>query len=66
VLTTPYTPLAPLKGGITSPNSTILPSGEGRINAYKMLGGRLLRVIGLQEHDFIEVITAVEAKTVWG
>ena len=34
-------------------------SGEGRINAYKMLGGRLLKVTYFQELNLIKVITAV-------
>jgi uncharacterized protein YuzE len=43
---------------LTSPDR-IEPSGEGRINAYKMLGGRLLKVTYFQELNLIKVITAV-------
>lgn len=41
-------------------------SGKGRINAKKVLGGRLLKVTYFQEHNLIKVITAVKAKTVGG
>lgn len=43
---------------LTSPDR-IEPSGESRMNAYKMLGGRLLKVTCFQEHNLIKVITAV-------
>ena len=43
---------------LTSPER-IEPSGKGRINAYRMLEGRLLKVTYFQEQNLIKVITAV-------
>jgi len=44
---------------LTSPDRIEPPSGEGRMNAYKVLGGRLWKVTYFQEHNLIKVITAV-------
>jgi len=43
---------------LTSPER-IEPSGEGRINAFRMIGGRLLKVTYFHEQNLIKVITAV-------
>ncbi len=43
---------------LTTPDR-IEPSGEGRTNAYRMLGGRLLKVTYFKEYNLIKVITAL-------
>lgn len=50
-----------LKTTIKEPEH-IEPSVKGRMNAFKFLNGRFLRVTYKKEGDFISVVTAVKRK----